>query len=92
MLQFHHSIPKDLSITFDQTPLPYICATKHTLEKQGSKEVPLVGKGKTKQSTGTFAISQPGEFLPIQLIYKGKMTRCVPNNVIFPKGFNITFT
>ena len=91
MLQIHHSIPKELSINFDKIPLPYVCATKHTFEKQGSKQVPLVGKGKTKQITGTFAISQSGEFLPKQLIYEGKTTRCLPKNLIFPKGFNITF-
>lgn len=57
-----HSIPKDLVINFDQTPLPYVCASKHTLEKQGTKSVPLVGKGKCKQITGTFAISQVVNF------------------------------
>ena len=92
MLQIQHSIPKELIINFDQTPLPYACATKHTLEKQGSKQVPLVGKGKTKQITGTFVISQSSEFLPMQPIYEGKTTKCLPKNVIFPKGFNITFT
>ena len=48
MLQIQHSIPKELIINFDQTHLPYACATKHTLEKQVSKQVPLVGRGKTK--------------------------------------------
>ena len=45
-----------------------------------------------QQITGTFAISQSSEFLPMQLIYEGKTTRCLPKNVIFPKGFNIAFT
>ena len=86
-----HSMPKDLVINFDQTPLPYVCASKHTLEKQGTKSVPLVGKGKCKQITGTFAISQSGEFLPMQLIYEGKTKRCLPP-IKFPTEFNVTFT
>ena len=90
-LQKWHNIPKDLIVNFDQTPLPYICASKHTLELRGAKSVPLVGKGKTKQITGTFAISQSGVFLPIQLIYEGKTTRCLPK-IDFPEGFNVTFT
>ena len=61
------------------------------MEQQGAKSVPLVGKGKSKQITGTFAISQTGDFLPIQLIYEGKTRRCLPSTD-FPKEFNITLT
>jgi len=51
----------------DQTPLPYICTGKRTYHKQGSSNVPLVGKGKKKQITGTFAVTMTGQFLPMQL-------------------------
>ena len=61
------------------------------LEKRGATAVHLVGKGKTKQITGTFAISQSGDFLPIQLIDEGKTPRCLPQ-VDFPVEFNVTFT
>ena len=90
-MQLWHGIPKDLIVNFDQTPLPYICASKQTLEKQGTSSVPLVGKGKSKQITGTFAISQSGDFLPMQLIYEGKTQRCLPQ-IDFPKDFNVTYT
>ena len=39
MLQIQHSISKEFIINFDQAPLPYVCATKHTSEKQGGKSL-----------------------------------------------------
>jgi len=91
-LQAWHDIPEDLILNFDQTPLPYICSTKHTLEVQGTKNVPIVGKGKKKQITGTFTISMSGTFLPMQLIYQGKTNRCLPKNANFPDDFDVTYT
>ena len=79
-------------INFDQTPLSYVCTRDHTLHFKGDSSVPLKGKGKTKQITGTFAVSKSGLFLPMQIIYEGKTTRCLPKNVEFPEGFNVTFT
>ena len=86
---FHlwHKIPKDLTVNFDLRPLPYVCASKYTLENQGTSSVFLVGKSKIKQVTWTFAISQ----LPMQLIYEGK-TRCCLPQINFPKKFNVTCT
>ena len=77
-LQAGHEIPEDLIVSFDQTPLPYICTGKRTYHKQGSSNVPLVGKGKKKQITGTFAVTMMGQFLPMQLIYQGTTNRCLP--------------
>ena len=34
-LQTWHDIPKELIVNFDQTTLPYVCASKYTLEKRG---------------------------------------------------------
>ena len=76
--QAWHEIPEDLIVNFDQTPLPYICTGKRTYHKQGSSNVPLVGKGKKKQITGTFAVTMMGQFLPMQLIYQGTTNRCLP--------------
>lgn len=91
-LQEWHTIPEVLILNFDQTPLPYICSSNHTLHKKGDKTVPIVGKGKKKQITGTFTVSKTGDFLPIQLIYQGKTDRCLPKGVSFPQGFNVTCT
>ena len=71
-IQLWHKIPKDLISNFDQTPFSYACVSKHTLEKQGKSSVLLVGQGKKKQKIGALAMSQSGDFLPMQLIYQGK--------------------
>ena len=91
-LQSLHSIPNDLIINFDQTPLPYVVTGNSTLHEKGAQSVPLQGKGKKKQITGTFAVSMTGDFLPMQLIYEGKTPRCLPRDVEFPMEFDVTFT
>ena len=91
-LQSWYSIPGDLIINFDQTTLPYVGTGNSTLNEKGAKSVPLQGKGKKKQITGTFAVSVTGDFLPMQLIYEGKTPRCLPKDVEFPKEFDVTFT
>ena len=91
-LQSWHSIPDNLTINFDQTPLPYIVTGNNTLNEKAAKSVPLKGKGKKKQITGTFAVSMTGDFLPMQLIYEGKTPQCLTKDVEFPKEFNVTFT
>ena len=87
-----HKIRPELIINFDQTPLSYVCSREYILHLKGAKSVPVVGKGKKKQITGTFAVSMSGEFLPFQLIYGGKTTRCLPQGIDFPDAFNLTFT
>lgn len=89
-MQAWHEIPDELVLNFDQTPLSYVCSSKHTLHPKGEKSVPLIGKGKQKQITGTFACTMVGDFLPMQLIYEGATDRCHPKGVEFPEGFNVT--
>lgn len=84
-----HDIPEDLILNFDQTPLSYVSAPNHTLHVKGASSVPLVGKGKKKQITGTFTVSMTGEFLGPQLIYGGKTNKCHPS-IDFPPEFNVT--
>ena len=90
--QSKYSIPDDLIINFDQTPLSYVCSPNHTLHQCGAKSVPLIGKGKTKQITGTFTVTKSGVFLPMQLIYQGKTARCLPRDIEFPDGFIACYT
>ena len=58
LLQSWHEISDDLIINYDQTPLSYVSSPNHTLEVQGAKSMPLVGKGKKKQITGTFSVTK----------------------------------
>ena len=92
LLQARYQVLDELILNFDQTPLPYICASNHTLHEKGASSVPLVGKGKTKQITGTFTVTKSGHFLPMQLIYEGKTDRCLPKDVTFPDEFDLTYT
>ena len=85
-----YDIPKELVLNFNQTPLSYITVGNNTLEFEGAKSVPVKGKGKGKQITGTFAVSATGRFLPMQLIYAGKTNRCHPQGIEFPPGFDVT--
>lgn len=39
-----------------------------------------------------FACSLAGEFLPIQLIYQGRTTKCLPKGVTFPEDWHLTYT
>ena len=91
-LQAWHEIPEDLIINFDQTPLPYVCTGKRTYHVKGASNVPMVGKGKKKQITGTFTVTMTGQFLPMQLIYQGTTNRCLPKGVKFPDDWDVTCT
>ena len=91
-MQSWHSIPDNLIINFDQTPLPYVVTDNSTLNEKDTKSVPLQGKGKKKKITGTFAVSKRAEFLPMQLIYEGKTHQCLTKDIKFPKEFDVTFT
>ena len=82
-IQKRHNIPDDMILNFDQTPLSYVSSPGHTLHFKGASNVPLVGKGKKKQITGTFTVSKSGIFLPMQLIYEGKTERCHPQGIVF---------
>lgn len=54
--------------------------------------MPLVGKGKKKQITGTFTVTMSRLFLPMQLIYEGKSPRSLLQGIMFPENFDLTFT
>ena len=63
---------------------------RHYPELSGAPLVPVKGKGKGKQITGTFSITASGKVLPMQLIYAGKTQRCHPKGIPFPDGFDLT--
>ena len=49
------------------------------MEMEGAKRVETTGKDDKRQITAVFAGSKAGDFLPIQLVYKGKTPRCLSN-------------
>ena len=84
-------IPKELVVNFDQTGIHYVPVSDWTMAEEGAKRVELVGKDDKRQLTAVFAGSMSGEFLPAQLIYQGKTSRCLPR-YDFPSDWHVTFS
>ena len=61
------------------------------MEKEGAKRVEIVGIDDRRQITAVFYGSITGDFLPIQLIYKGKTKKCLPT-FKFPSDWHVTFS
>ena len=59
------------------------------MEERGVKGVELLGANDKRQITAIFCGSLLGDFLPLQIIYKGKTTRCQPS-YDFLSDWNIT--
>ena len=85
------NIPAQLIINIDQTPLPFVLISKYTMNKKGESTVSILGTAVYQQVTGTFSVTMSGNFLPIQLIYKGNTNRCHPK-YNFPESFHVTHT
>ena len=84
-------IPKDLILNWDQTGINYVPVSQWTMEKKGSKRVEVIGLGDKRQITAVFAGTLAGDFLPVQLVYQGKTTKCLPD-IDFPETWHITYT
>ena len=82
-------IPFDLVINWDQTGMHYVPVSSWTMAKEGSKRVEICGMDDKRQITAVFGCNMIGEFLPVQLIYKGKTDKCHPS-FQFPSDWNIT--
>ena len=72
-----HDIPKELILNLHQTPLSYASPGKHAFNPKGAKTVSIKGIDDKRQFTATFTVSMTGKFLPSQLIFEGKMPRCI---------------
>ena len=86
-----HAIPSDLIVNLDQTPLIYLSPGKYRFNLKGAKNIPINGVYDKKQVTATISVSATRNFLPVQLIYTGKIKRCLPN-VEFSRLFHVVHT
>ena len=59
------------------------------MEKQGSKQAPVVGKEDKREITVLLTVAATGKLLPPQVIYQDKTQGCHPM-VTFPSSWNIT--
>ena len=83
-------IPPELIIT-DQTGINYVPVSSWTMEETGKKRVDIIGKDDERQITAVFGASLSGDFLPVQLVYQGKLTKCLPF-FEFPPEWDINFS
>ena len=60
-----------------------------TMDQQGAKQVKVCGANDKRLIMAVFCGSLVGDFLPIQVIYQGKTTRCHPRYE-FPPEWDIT--
>jgi hypothetical protein len=82
-------IPDCLIINFDQTGIHIIPVGKYTMERQGAKQVELTGIDDKRQvMTGLLSITLTGDFMPPQILYKGKTEQCHPK-YRFPNDWDI---
>ena len=59
------------------------------MEQRGARRVEMIGINDKRQITAVFCGNLLGDFLPVQLIYKGKTSRCHPQ-FAFPADWHIT--
>ena len=83
-------VPAELVINWDQTGLNYVPVSQWTMEQEGAKRVEIDGKDDKRQITAVFGCSMSGDFLPPQLVYQGKTTKCLPS-FQFPSDWSITY-
>ena len=78
-----------MDMNWDQTGIKFVPNSSWTMARHGAKRVELVGVGDKRQITAVFCGSLLGDLLPVQVIYKGKTSRCHPR-FSFPLDWHIT--
>lgn len=82
-------IPLELILNWDQTGIKIMPCSTWTMDQQGAKRVELFGVNDKHQITAVFCGTLLGDFLPVQVIYKGKTPHCYPR-FTFPSGWHVT--
>ena len=82
-------VPAELILNWDQTGINLVPVYSWTMNRSGAKRVEVKGVNDRRQITALFRGTLRGDFLPIQLIYKGKTARCHPRYQ-FASGWHIT--
>ena len=72
-------IPPELVLNWDQTGIRLVLCSSWTMEKQEEKRVEMVGVNNKCQIVAVFCGYMLRDFLPVQLVYKGKTSRCHPS-------------
>lgn len=83
------NIPADMILNWDQTPINLIPVGNWTMAKTNSSKIAIAGQNDKRNITAVLTVSLDGRFLPMQLIYKGKTARSLPQYK-FPESFSVT--
>lgn len=83
-----NDIPSSLIFNWDQTPLHLVPTGQWTMNKEKEKVISIAHSDDKRQITATLAVTLTGEYLPPQLIFQGKTTRCHPR-VDVPEGWDL---
>ena len=81
----------DLVINWDHTGINYVPFSSWTMEREGSKRVEITALDDKCQITLVLGVTKTGRYLPPQLIYAGKTSKCIPK-VNFPSDWHVTCT
>ena len=65
-----NEIPRDLIVNWEQTALSIIYTGDWTMEKQGTKVIPIANADDKSQLTAMLVATPGGEYLPSQLLYR----------------------
>ena len=84
-------IPSELILNWDHTPINIVPGSQWTMAQKGAKRIEMIGLDDKRQITAVVCGTLSGDFLPMQLIYTGKTTACLPT-IKFPKDWLLSFT
>ena len=87
--EFLNDVVAELILNWDQTGIRLVPSSLWTMEQRSVNRVEMVGQNDKHQITAVFCGSLQGDFLPVQLIYKGKTSRCHPHFEFLP-GWYVT--
>ena len=82
-------VPAELVLRWNLISIKVVPSSSWTLALSGSKCVEMKGASDNHQLTAVFGGNVLGVFLPVQVIYKGKMSRC-HLSYAFPLDWHIT--
>ena len=74
-------VPPELILNWDQSGIKFLPFNAWTMAPKGSKRVEMIGLKNMHQIAGVFCESLASDFLPVQLIYKGRTNCCHPSKV-----------
>ena len=81
-------IPAEIILNWDQTGIKIVQSSAWTMEQKGANRVEMDGVNDKRRITAIFCGALSGDFLSVQLVYKGKTSRCHPH-FEFPSGWHI---